>query len=245
MRDSLHTVAVLAAAASTAVVGPLVVALSAIDESAPDPLLRLWCNNLLRASGMRIEVRGLERLPAGHAVYVCNHQSNFDPVLVYARLGRHLRFIAKRELFAIPIFGMALRATGMIPVDRTGSERDKEAIAKAVEAVRSRVSILFFAEGTRDPEGRLRPFRKGAAVLAIQAQVPLVPLCVAGTKDVLHKQSVLVHGGRPAVLVVGEPILTHGMTLEERDALTERTHAAVAQLLAHANARVEELNRHG
>ncbi len=245
MRDILHTAAAMAAAASTAVVAPLVVALSFVNERAPDPLLRLWCNNLLAASGMRVEVRGRERLPAGHAVYVCNHQSNFDPVLIYASLGKHLRFIAKRELFNIPIFGAALRATGMIPVDRSGSDRDKAAIAKAVDAVRTRVSILFFAEGTRDPEGRLRPFKKGAAVLAIQAQVPMVPLCVTGTKDVLHKKSMLVHGGRPAVLVVGEPIPTAGMTLEDRDTLTERAHAAVAQLLALATARVEEMQAHG
>jgi len=245
MKDLLRTAATLAAAASTVVVGPLVVALSFVNEEAPDPLLRLWCNNLLRGSGMRIEVQGRDRLPAGHAVYVCNHQSNFDPVLVFASLGKHLRFIAKRELFKIPIFGAALRATGMIPVDRTGSERDREAIAKAVDAVRSRVSILFFAEGTRDPEGRLRPFKKGAAVLAIQAQVPLVPLCVAGTKEVLRKETMRVHGGRPAVLVVGEPIPTAGMALEDRDALNDRAHAAVAQLLASANARVEEMQTHG
>lgn len=241
MKDILHTALVLAAAASTALIGPVVVAAALRDERAPDPLLRLWCNNLLRAAGIHSEVQGLERLPAGNAVYVCNHQSNFDPVLIFASLGKHLRFVAKRELFRIPLFGAALRATGMIPVDRSGSERDKEALAHAVEAVRSRVSILFFAEGTRDPDGLLRPFKKGAAVLAIQAQVPLVPLAVAGTKDVLHKKSLRVHGGRPTVLVVGEPIPTEGMTLEERDGLNERAHAAVARMLEAANARVEEL----
>jgi 1-acyl-sn-glycerol-3-phosphate acyltransferase len=245
MRDLLRTAGVLAAAASTAVIGPAVVALSFADERAPDALVRLWCNNLLRAAGVRDEVLGLERLPAGNAVYVCNHQSNFDPVLIYARLGKHLRFIAKRELFSIPIFGAALRATGMIPVDRSGSARDKEAIGKAVEGVQQRANILFFAEGTRDPNGQLRPFKKGAAILALQAQVPLVPLAVAGTKDVMHKKSLLIHGGRPTVLVVGEPIPTAGKALEYRDALTEQAHAAVANLLASANARVQELLQHG
>jgi 1-acyl-sn-glycerol-3-phosphate acyltransferase len=245
MNDFLRTSAVMVAAASTALVGPAVVALAFGGERAPDPLLRLWCNNLLRAAGVRDEVHGLERLPAGNAVYVCNHQSNFDPVLVYARLGKHLRFIAKRELFKIPIFGAALRATGMIPVDRSGSDRDKEAIGRAVEAVQRRASILFFAEGTRDPQGQLRPFKKGAAVLALQAQVPLVPLAVAGTKDVMHKKSLLIHGGRPTVLLVGEPISTLGKTLEHRDALTDQAHAAVARLLVSANARVEEMLQHG
>ena len=245
MRDILHTAAVMAAAASTAVLAPVAVALSLSNERAPDPVLKLWCDNLLRAAGVQSEVQGLERLPAGQAVYVCNHQSNLDPVLVFAKLGKHLRFIAKQELFRIPIFGAALRATGMIPVDRTGSDRDREAIDNAVEAVRSRVSILFFAEGTRDPRGTLRPFKKGAAVLAISAQVPLVPLAVAGTKDVMQKHSLLIHGGRPAELFVGEPITTEGLTLDDRDALTEKAHAAVAQLLASANARVEERLHHG
>ena len=245
MKKLLHTSAVLAAAASTAVIGPVVIALALADERAPDPLLRLWCNNLLRAAGVRDEVHGLERLPAGNAVYICNHQSNFDPVFIYAPLGKHLRFIAKRELFKIPIFGGALRATGMIPVDRSGSDRDKEAIVRAVEAVRTRVSILSFAEGTRDPNGTLRPFKKGAAVLALQAQVPLVPLAVAGTKDVMQKKSLLIHGGRPVVLMVGAPLSTQGMRLEDRDALTEQAHAAVQTLLASANTRVEEMLRNG
>jgi 1-acyl-sn-glycerol-3-phosphate acyltransferase len=244
MSDVLRTAGVMAAAASTALIGPAVVVLAFAGERAPDPLVRLWCNNLLRAAGVRDEVHGLERLPAGNAVYVCNHQSNFDPVLIYARLGKHLRFIAKRELFKIPIFGAVLRATGMIPVDRSGGERDKEALADAVEVLQKRASILFFAEGTRDPQGQLRPFKKGAAVLALQAQVPLVPLAVAGTKDVMHKQHLLIHGGRPTVLLVGEPLTTAGKTLLHRDALTEEAHAAVAELLVKANKRVEELT-HG
>jgi 1-acyl-sn-glycerol-3-phosphate acyltransferase len=245
MRRVLRTGLVMGAAASTLVIGPLVVALAMRDERAPDGLLRLWCNNLLRAAGVREEVHGLDRLPTENAVYICNHQSNFDPVFIYARLGKHLRFIAKAELFRIPVFGAALRATGMIPVDRSGSERDKAAISHAVEGVQRRASICFFAEGTRDPTGQLRSFKKGAAVLALQAQVPLVPLAVAGTKDVMHKDSLLVQGGRPVVLEVGEPILTTGLGLEDRDALTDRAHARVAELLEMANARVEERLHHG
>jgi 1-acyl-sn-glycerol-3-phosphate acyltransferase len=244
MRDILYTIAALAAAGTTALIGPVVVLVALFNERAADPLVRLWCNNLLRAAGVRDEVRGLEKLPPGNAVFVCNHQSNFDPVLIFPRLrSKHIRFIAKRELFKIPFFGAALRATGMIPVDRSGSDRDRHAIGHAVEAVRTRTSILFFAEGTRDPEGTLRPFKKGASVLAIQAQVPLVPMALAGTKDVMTKKRLLIHGGRPVVLLVGDPISTEGMTLADREALSDQAHAAVAQLLAAANARVEERTR--
>lgn len=245
MKDLLYTAATAAAAGSVAILGPVVGVLSLVNPLAPDPVVRLWCNNLLRAAGARVEVHGLERLPAGNAVYVCNHQSNFDPVLIFPNLGKHLRFIAKRELFKIPFFGAALRATGMIPVDRTSSDRDRDAIGNAVEAVRTRVSILFFAEGTRDPDGNLRPFKKGATVLALQAQVPLVPLAVAGTKDVMTKKRLLVHGRRPVVLMVGEPISTEGKSLADREALNNEAHAAVARLLAAGNARVEEMLHHG
>lgn len=245
MNDLLHTAATAAAAGSVAVLGPVVVGLSFFDERAPDPVVRLWCNGILRAAGVREEIHGLERLPAGNAVYVCNHQSNFDPVFIFPRLGKHLRFIAKRELFRLPFFGAALRATGMIPVDRTSSDRDRDAVGGAVERVRTRASILFFAEGTRDPAGHLRPFKKGATVLALQAQVPLVPLAVAGTKDVMTKQHLIVHGGRPVVLMVGDPIPTEGKTLADREALNAEAHAAVARLLAAGNARVEEMLHHG
>jgi 1-acyl-sn-glycerol-3-phosphate acyltransferase len=245
MEDLLHTAAAAAAAGSVAILGPVVVGLAVLNARAPDPVVRMWCRNILRAAGVRAEVHGLERLPAGNAVYVCNHQSNFDPVLIFPSLGKHLRFVAKRELFKIPFFGAALRATGMIPVDRTSSERDRDTIGNAVEAVQKRVSILFFAEGTRDPDGNLRPFKKGATVLALQAQVPLVPLAVAGTKDVMTKRRLLVHGGRPVVLMVGEPISTGGKTLADREELNSEAHAAVARLLAAGNARVEEMLHHG
>ena len=149
-----------------------------------------------------------------------------------------VRFVAKAELFRIPLFGHALKALGMVKVDRSGSESDRRAIESAVDAVRERVSLLFFAEGTRSEDGVLRSFKKGAAVLALGAQVPLVPLAVAGTRHILPKGSTWIHGGRKAVLQVGEAISTRGMTLDDRDALTEKARAAVVELLAQAEAAV-------
>ena len=241
--ELLHTVATFAAVGSSAVVGPVVIALSPGRPERADPVIRGWCNAVLAAAGVREDVAGLENLPAGTCVLVCNHQSNFDAPFVFARLPRHIRFVAKQELYRIPIFGAAVKAMGNIRVERTGSDADHQRIEAAVEQVRTRTSILFFAEGTRSVDGALRPFKKGAAILAIDAQVPIVPLAVAGAHEITPKGRLWVHSGRPLVLRVGKPIPTTGLTREDRDTLTQRTHDAVAALLAEGNRRVEEMLR--
>ena len=241
--DLLHTVAAYAAVASSAVVGPIVIALSLSRgrPERPDPLIRAWCNAVLGAAAVREDVAGLENLPAGTCVLVCNHQSNFDAPFVFARLPKHVRFVAKQELYRIPIFGAAIKAMGNIRVERTGSDGDRKRIEAAIEQVRTRTSILFFAEGTRSTDGKLRSFKKGAAVLAIDAQVPLVPVAVAGAHEITPKGGLWVHSGRPLVLRVGKPIPTTGLGRGDRDTLTRQAHDAVAALLEDGNQRVQEM----
>jgi 1-acyl-sn-glycerol-3-phosphate acyltransferase len=147
-----------------------------------------------------------------------------------------VRFVAKASLFKIPVFGSTMRNTGFIKVDRSGGAQDRQALAEAVSAVRERTSLLFFAEGTRSDDGQLLPFKKGAALLALQAQVPLVPVAVAGTRHILTKGSAFVHGGKRAVLRVGAPISTAGLGEEARTDLTQRVRQAVEALLADADA---------
>jgi len=241
--DLLHTVAAYAAVASSAVVGPIVIALSLSRgrPERPDPLIRAWCNAVLGAAAGREDVAGLENLPPGTCVLVCNHQSNFDAPFVFARLPKHVRFVAKQELYRIPIFGAAIKAMGNIRVERTGSDGDRKRIEAAIEQVRTRTSILFFAEGTRSTDGKLRSFKKGAAVLAIDAQVPLVPVAVAGAHEITPKGGLWVHSGRPLVLRVGKPIPTTGLGRGDRDTLTRQAHDAVAALLEDGNQRVQEM----
>jgi 1-acyl-sn-glycerol-3-phosphate acyltransferase len=233
-----------AAVSTTAVVGPAATLLSFIGPEAPNPLVRRWAAGILNAAGVKVRTEGLEALAAvPHAVFVCNHQSHFDSLVAFSRLPRHLRFVAKTELFRIPLFGSALRATGNVEVTRSGDERDKQVLARAVGSVRDRVDLLFYPEGTRSEDGQLLPFRKGAAVLALEAQVPIIPLAVAGTREILPKGSRHVHGGRCAALVAGTPIFTAGRGLEDRDALTREAQDAVGQLLKRAQALVDEGER--
>jgi 1-acyl-sn-glycerol-3-phosphate acyltransferase len=220
----------------TLLFAPLVSLLSLFDPRWGDPLIRFWAKSILGAAAVRVEAQGLENLPSSSCVLVSNHQSNFDVLVILARIRKHLRFVAKTELYRIPLFGMALRATGNIEVDRTGGEEDRKKLEQAITAVRERVSILFFAEGTRSPSGELRPFKKGAAVLAAQAQVPLVPIAVAGTREILPKKSMWIRGRRRALLRVGKPLSTVGLTIEDRDRLTETAQNQVQSMLSSANA---------
>ena len=240
--ELFHTVATYSAVGSSAVVGPVVIALSGQPERA-DAVIRGWCKAVIGATGAREDLAGLENLPAGTCVLVCNHQSNFDAPFIFLRLPKHIRFVAKQELFRIPIFGAVLKAMGNIRVERTGTEADRQRLEAAIEQVRTRTSILFFAEGTRSTDGRLRAFKKGAAVLAIDAQVPVVPVAVAGAHEITPKGGLWVRSGRPLVLRVGKPIPTAGLSRDDRDSLTDQAHDAVAELLEEGNRRVEEMLR--
>ena len=112
----------------------------------------------------------------------------------------------------------------------------------AATAVRDRVSIVFFAEGTRSDDGILRPFKKGAAAMAIEAGVPLVPAAIAGTHRILEKGSVIIRP-RPSALIIGEPLTTTGLTAGDRDELTLKAHAAVAKMLEQGNELVAEMEQ--
>jgi 1-acyl-sn-glycerol-3-phosphate acyltransferase len=241
IKDILRTVTTYTTlVGGTLLAAPVVVALAYQDKERPDPLLRLWSRTILNAAGVKVELRGEEHLPAGHCVFVCNHQSHFDVLVMVAHLKRHLRFVAKAELFKVPVFAQAMRAVDTIKVDRSGGEGDRQAMVEAIPAVRERMDIAFFPEGTRSPDGVLKPFKKGAVVLAINAGVPIVPMAVAGTRHILPKGGLRIHGGRKAALVVGPPIPVEGRTLADRDALTEDSRRAVSSLLEQANALVGE-----
>lgn len=231
-----------AAVGLTGTLSTLVSALSFIDERAPDPAIRLWADSILRTSGVRTQVRGLERLPPGNFVLCVNHQSNFDALVLFRHIERHVRFVAKAQLRKVPVFGYALERAGNIFVDRRGTSTDRDKLNDAARAVRERVSVVFFAEGTRSDDGVLKPFKKGAAIMALEAQVPLVPAAVAGTHRILEKGSIAIRP-RPAALVIGPPIETAGLSVDARDAITERAHAEVARLLDEGNRLVEEMER--
>jgi 1-acyl-sn-glycerol-3-phosphate acyltransferase len=193
----------------------------------------------LRMGATRLGVNGLDRLGPGQAyVVVSNHESNWDLPCVTAGLSQLiLRFVAKKQVMRIPIFGQALRLTGNVRVVRTETECDVERIRKGMSQRAEEVSVLFFAEGTRSRDGALQPFKKGAFATAIGFGLPILPVAIAGTRPIWPKGKLRVRRGAVAI-EVGEPISTDGLTLDDRTGLRDRTHAVVTELRADARRRL-------
>ncbi len=192
---------------------------------------RAWAAALVRAAGVELATVGMEQLDDHRPhIIVSNHQSWFDVLTLVGALPHGTRFVAKQELRSIPWFGKAWQACGHISIDRQDKAAAVDSLRTAGRLIRERSSnIVMFAEGTRSGTGELQQFKNGAFVLAIEAGVPVLPVAVRGSRDVLRKGSFKIRSG-PIEIRVGEPIDVTGLTLNDRDALRDRTWRAVATL---------------
>jgi 1-acyl-sn-glycerol-3-phosphate acyltransferase len=193
-----------------------------------------WGRSLLRAAGTPVHAEGLERIPEGPVLYASNHSSMFDIWALAATLPGSTRFVSKQEVTRIPLLGGAMRAAGHIGIDRVVKKRAFEAYEKVGQIIRTGISPIVFPEGTRSRTGELLPFKNAPFALAIAAQVPLVPVYVHNTFQILPKGGFRLRP-RPIRILVGEPIVTTGMTAEDREQLRERTRAAVLALKARVD----------
>ena len=195
-------------------------------------IARLWARSLLFFGGVEVQVEGLEKIdPEGRYVFVSNHLSYMDTPVVFSRIPVQFRFLAKKGLFQIPFLGWHLKTAGHIPVPREDPRAALRTLSRTAELIDTRgISVLFFPEGGRSLDGKLREFKDGAAYIAIKAQAPLVPLALIGTREVMPMGSALVTPGRVR-LRIGDPIATKGMTLKDRGALTEAARGQVEGLL--------------
>lgn len=182
---------------------------------------------LLRAVGMKVRVEGVENIPPGACVFVANHASYVDPPAVVRAIPRRIAILAKKSLFRLPVVGWAFRLARFVPVDRANREAAIGSVDQAVRALREGTSFLIYPEGTRSADGRLKPFKKGAAVMAIKAGVPLVPVSVTGAHRIMGRGKIALHPGE-VVVRFGAPIEPYSYTFEQRDELTARVQAAVA-----------------
>ena len=174
---------------------------------------------MLTVAGIKLTVRGLEKLnPDRGYVYVGNHRSHVDPAVVFKTIPGEVRFLIKKEAFRIPILSFAFRTMGMIEVDRSNPEASARSIDRAVSEIQAGRSVILFPEGTRSRKPEILPFKKGAFVLAIKAQAPVVPFTLIGAGQALPADTLLLYGGR-VELIFHEPVETAGMTLEDRDRL--------------------------
>jgi 1-acyl-sn-glycerol-3-phosphate acyltransferase len=185
----------------------------------------------LALSGISPRVTGRDRLPRGRtAVYCANHTSNIDAPLLFHLLHPRLHMLYKAEFGRMPILGRAAPVAGFIPVERQNHEQAQQAVDQAAASVARGHSFLVFPEGTRSRTGELLPFKKGGFIIAIKAQVPLVPVAIRGGTAAMVKGSRLI---RPVTVevFVGSPIETAGMTLDDRDRLIAAARRQIEDML--------------
>lgn len=192
---------------------------------------RGWSRAMLRGAGVRVELVGVEHLaPPRPAVLVCNHQSWFDVFALAGHLPVDFRFVGKRELARIPVFGAAWLACGHIAIDRSNRAAAIRSLNEAGRRLtEDEAVVVMFPEGTRSTDGRLLPFKKGAFMLALQLGVPIIPVAVAGTRAIMPKGAWTVRPGT-IELRFGAPIEVTNYAAADRDVLVDIVRQRMLEL---------------
>jgi len=199
----------------------IVVAFFSRDGNAPHLVARAWARSILFVSGVQVHINGLENLDIdGSFILMPNHQSNFDIPVLLGCLPVQFRWLAKAELFKIPIFGRGMRGCGYISIDRSNRKSAFQSLSKAAAKIRNGVSVLIFPEGTRSWDGKILPFKKGGFVLSVDAGVPIVPIVIFNTGSIMPKGKLLIRT-RSVRMDILKPISTSDYTRKTKDDLMD------------------------
>jgi 1-acyl-sn-glycerol-3-phosphate acyltransferase len=213
-------------------VGPPVILYSLITKN-PNPVYDAGLSGVLffvKAVGVKIRVKGIERIPQGVCLFAANHTSSADAPAIVGAIPRRIAVLLKESLFRWPIVGQAFRSVNFIPVNRGVRDSAIASVEKAAEAMKAGQSFLIYPEGTRSPDGRLQEFKKGAVVMAIKAGAPIVPMVCSGAHRIMEKHSLKIHPGEMVVEFL-EPIDASQYSFEDRDVLNQKVHDAMAAAL--------------
>ena len=219
--------------ASTAIVGGMCLALCLVVEPAT---AGRWCGKAWAkinafSAFMRVEVEGAEHIERGRSyVVAANHQSQLDILVVYGWLDMDFRWVMKKELRKVPVLGIACEKLGHIFVDRADRSTAIAAINQAVERIPEGTSIFFFPEGTRSRSGSLLPFKKGAFRMAVDFQMPILPVSIVGTHQLLPAGTLRLRPGK-ARLIIHSPIETAGCGTSHIPGLMQQTRKTITSVL--------------
>lgn len=191
----------------------------------------IWARWILKACGIRVDVAGLEHVDRCRSyVFISNHLSNFDVWATLGALPLKIHFVAKKELTKVPVFGWSLALSNHIVIDRSNPEDAIRHInARIAQQIDDGFCIVFFAEGTRSPDGKVHAFKKGGVTLAIRAGLPIVPMSVSGTRRFLPKGRLAIQPGGRVRIVLGKPIDTTTYSLDQRDELNQLVRNVVIE----------------
>lgn len=204
-----------------------------ISKDDCDERLEGWASRVIANTEMIISVSGREHIdPKQTYLVMSNHQSHYDVAVIYYVLGAKMRMVAKRELFEVPVFGAAMKAAGFISVDRGNNKSAIQSLEEARHALESGTPIWIAPEGTRSPTGELMPFKKGGFVIAVETGTPVLPVSIAGTREVLPAHGRRSRAGVEVYVTIHPPVDPRRWADKDpkqaRDALLAEVRTAIA-----------------
>ncbi|MBW2622845.1 MAG: 1-acyl-sn-glycerol-3-phosphate acyltransferase [Deltaproteobacteria bacterium] len=180
---------------------------------------RHYSRIVIRLGFSTVQIEGLENIkPGGHYIFAANHASVFDILVLTGFLPVQFRWMAKENLFSLPIYGWTMRLSGYIPINRSNPREGVRSLAKAAEKIGKGVSVVIFPEGTRSNDGQVHDFKRGGFLLATKAGLPIIPVSISGTHQIMPTKTLRVTPG-PIKLVFGRPIPVQGTNRAEQNRL--------------------------
>lgn len=180
-------------------------------------------------AGIHVKVQGGEHLdPNAIYIYMCNHVSNLDPPILIPKLPRRTSVLVKKELFQVPVLGRAMLMGDLVPVDRRNREAAVNSMKHAEQVMARGLNMTVFPEGTRSPDGRLLPFKKGPFYLAMDSRIPVVPVTILGSEGLMPKGSTTIHAG--TVRLVFHPPISPALFSDKEELIAAVRRAISSEL---------------
>jgi 1-acyl-sn-glycerol-3-phosphate acyltransferase len=190
---------------------------------------RLWGKVALFANRVKVKIEGIEHLNGkGPYIFMSNHQGYYDVFALLGYLPYQFKWLVKKELFSIPFFGWTMAAAGYISLDREGTRQTVKAMNKAAQKIRDGMSVVIFPEGSRSPDGSIQPFKKGGFTLAIKSKVPIVPIAISGSRDIMPKDKLTAASGEIRMFV-DYPIEIQHCSLKDREPLMKKVRENISK----------------
>ncbi|OHD63504.1 MAG: hypothetical protein A2176_11385 [Spirochaetes bacterium RBG_13_51_14] len=218
---------------STLLLGIPALLVTLVDRTGRVPyrIGQLWARFILRTNGVRLQVEGMENISGKESyVFISNHQSNLDGLAVGTALPSPLRFVIKKSLLKLPIMGQAFKLGRMIPIDRSDGHKAVETINQYARELKNGISAYFFGEGSRTRDGRLQPFKKGGVMFSIASRLPVVPVTIVNSFNLLPTGALHIKRGTIRI-IIGTAISTRDYCAENADILLEKVRSVIADNL--------------